>query len=66
MLVYEEPLGFIEGKTYGPILGYTDGLVCGCHEIIKLGISDGEVMGTTLRNAGGFSGAISVLLRTDY
>ena len=46
---------FAEGTKYGKIMYNTDGIVIGCPEVIKLGISDGEVMGNIIGAIDGVS-----------
>lgn len=47
-----------EVKIYGTRQGYTDGVEISFPEVITLGISDGQVLGTTLESSYGFSGEI--------
>ena len=41
----------LDGSLLENSLGYNDGLVLGCNDVIKLGLSDGEVTVNTLRDA---------------
>ena len=45
-----DTLGILEITEYGTRPGLMYGLVCGYNEVIKIGVSDGEIMGTTLRS----------------
>ena len=58
MIGYGDLLEVVEGTKDVTILGYTYGIECDCHGDMKLGISDLEVMGTTLGDVDGFSGSI--------
>ena len=42
--------GKLEGLFLGDSLGYTYGKVLGSHEVIKMVLSDGKVLGTILGN----------------
>ena len=49
-----DPLDISERTGYGTSVGKICGLVYGCNEGIKLGLSDIEIPGTTLGAAEGF------------
>ena len=53
-----DPMESAEVKIYGTRQEYTDGVEISFPEVITLGISDGQVLGTTLESSYGFSGEI--------